>query len=108
MENKKLKRKIIELDEKTSTLHRTRSSPQKNHHAFLTKVGSQITRISLLYDNPLLKNLILINEVQDDELTKRLAHSKMLLSRVNDNIAHYRIPSGSSSHHRSGGPGNEI
>lgn len=49
--------------------------------------------------------LILINEVQDGELTKRLAHSKMLLARVNGEIARYRIPSGSSSHHRSGGGG---
>lgn len=56
----------------------------------------------------LAENLIIVNGVQNDELTKRLANSKMLLSRVNDEIARYRIPSGSSSHHRSGGSGNEI
>ncbi|XP_023547738.1 kinesin-like protein KIN-12C isoform X2 [Cucurbita pepo subsp. pepo] len=81
MENKNLKRKIVELDGKTNTLHQTRSSQQERHHAFLNK---------------------------DDELTKRLAHSKMLLSRVNDEIARFRIPNGSSSHHRSGGSGKEI
>ncbi|XP_038875671.1 kinesin-like protein KIN-12C [Benincasa hispida] len=81
MENKNLKRKIVELDGKANTLHQTRTSQQENRHAFLTK---------------------------NDELTKRLANSKMLLSRVNDEMARYRIPSGSSSHHRSGGSGNEI
>ncbi|XP_011656324.1 kinesin-like protein KIN-12C isoform X2 [Cucumis sativus] len=80
-ENKNLKKKIVELDERANTLHQTQSSQREHRHAFLTK---------------------------NDELTMRLANSKKLLSRVNDEMARYRIPSGSSSHHRSGGSGKEI
>ncbi|CAK9328894.1 unnamed protein product [Citrullus colocynthis] len=37
MENKNLKRKIVELDGKANTLHQTRIGQQENRHAFLTK-----------------------------------------------------------------------
>ncbi|KAL6952980.1 hypothetical protein U1Q18_041388 [Sarracenia purpurea var. burkii] len=80
VDNSNLKRRIVELDELVKTLFGTQNAPL------------QIQQQRKMKENSYLKQQC------DTDLSRQLAKSKKILSRVDDELTQYRKSDGSGSH----------